>query len=1236
MVKWRGGATSDVPSVYARRILTLRVPSSKGARHLRTSFRGQRQWGALWRNAIRTSLVGQIDLFRVIIYCFRLVWMNRFRLGKGKKMNRNISVVIIATIIFGALNVSAHCRGGPGPALNESSEGMADLCQALDQVDVSIKSSLNQSAHESLWKAFAESRRTIRSLSELPLSDKSDSSACFYTYNPHNKLNVRFMDDRVKLMTEGWENSGSGTLSLMSEDEPLVIRRKETRLEYVRNGIVEWYQNRPEGLEHGFIVTDPSTKYSTHTNGQLIVTVGVEGLKVLALEGENLQFVNEAGEAKLAYSDLKVWDADGQDLHSFMEPTASGFQIVVADAGASYPITIDPLITSLEQKLSPTVMGSGDAGDYAGFSVDISGNTALIGAYQDDESMGSVYVFVHNGTNWVERAKLFASDGVTGDGFGYSVSLSDDTAVIGSKFDDDSGVSSGSAYVFVYNGTNWVEQAKLTSSDGALSDFFGHSVDVSGDTALVGSFWDDDLGSMSGSAYIFVRSGTNWIEQAKLLASDGVGSDYFGCSVSLSGDTALVGAYGNDDFGSFSGSAYIFVRNGTVWTEQDKLLASDGAAGDYFGTSVSLSEDTALVGAYGDDDLGDVSGSAYVFVRAGTVWTEQDKLLASDGVDSDYFGYSVSVSGDTALIGAKFDNDSGVSSGSAYVFVRTGTNWNEQVKLLAGDGIDQDQFGSAVAISGDRVLVGAYLNDDSGVDSGSAYIFIRNGTNWTAQTKFSAGDSSAGDQFGNAVSVSGNTAVIGAYTDNALGDESGSAYVFIREGAVWSEQAKLFASDGAAGDLFASSVSLFGDSIVIGAPANSGKGASYVFVRSGSDWSEQAKLVASDAALGDWFGNSVSIFEDSILVGAWSNDDPESAAGSAYVFMRSGSNWSEQAKLLADDGDRASYFGFSVSLFQDTALIGSYGDFFHDAGAYVFTRSGTSWSQKEKLMASDQADGDSFGYSVSLSGTNTAVVGSYKNNDAGSSSGCAYVFTYDGANWSEQTKLIAADASAGDQFGYSVSATDGFVVIGANGDDGLQGSAYVFGYNGTNWVEQSKLVAPDGVAGDQFGYAVHLDGDTAFVGALQHDGPDSYGHPAADQGTAYVFCLADAVNPDSDGDGMPDAWEIYYSLNVGVNDSGDDPDGDGQDNLSEYIAGLNPKNSTSLFHITEYELSATNRILGWSGTTGRYYNVLWATNLMSEFQLLDSDLEYPQNTYTDLLHSAEDKGFYKVEVRLIP
>jgi len=383
---------------------------------------------------------------------------------------------------------------------------------------------------------------------------------------------------------------------------------------------------------------------------------------------------------------------------------------------------------------------------------------------------------------------------------------------------------------------NWTEKFNLLASDASTGDYFGGSVSLDGNTAVIGARYDDDQGANSGSAYVFTNTGSTWTQQAKLIASDGAAEDHFGWSVSLSGDTALIGARYDDDKGVNAGSVYVFTRSGTTWTQQTKLVASDGAAEDQFGCSVSMNDNTALIGAAWDDDQGASSGSAYVFTRSGTSWTQQAKLLATDGASEDRFGWSVSIDGNTGLIGAAWDDDKGNDAGSAYVFTRSGTSWTQQAKLLATDGAAGDSFGISVSFAGDTGLIGAAWDDDKGNDAGSAYVFTRSGTSWTQQAKLLATDGAAGDSFGVSVSFNDKTTLIGAYNDDDKGNDAGSAYVFTRSDTTWTQQAKLLATDGAAEDYFGMSVSLSADTALIGAPqaGNNGVGSTYVFIRTGA------------------------------------------------------------------------------------------------------------------------------------------------------------------------------------------------------------------------------------------------------------------------------------------------------------------------------------------------------------------------------------------------------------------
>lgn len=383
-----------------------------------------------------------------------------------------------------------------------------------------------------------------------------------------------------------------------------------------------------------------------------------------------------------------------------------------------------------------------------------------------------------------EVAFLIGSDLAANDLSGNSVAIDGDTAVVGNPGDDNiGGTAAGSAYVFVQSGGVWTQQVKLLASDGAEGDTFGTSVAIYGDTIIVGAQQDDHAGgAQSGSAYIFVRSGGVWSQQAKLTASDAAANDFFGISVALFKDTAVIGAF-NDDHTSLidPGGAYVFVRCGTTWSQQTKLTAADAAAGDRFGRSVAIHENRAVVGASSEDNAGgNNAGAAYVFVRAGTFWSQTHKLTASDAAADDFFGDAVAVYEDTIVSGSPVDDHAaGANAGAAYVFVRDGAAWPEEAKLTAPDGAAGDEFGNAVAVSDTRVVVGAQLQLGSGIRPGAAYIYGSVGGVWTFFTKLMGSDPGSIDLFGESVSLSGDLVAVGVRQDDTLaGANSGSAHIF--------------------------------------------------------------------------------------------------------------------------------------------------------------------------------------------------------------------------------------------------------------------------------------------------------------------------------------------------------------------------------------------------------------------------------------------------------------------------
>jgi FG-GAP repeat/HYR domain len=655
-----------------------------------------------------------------------------------KIMKRGIPIILMALGLLLSLGLlrlwrPASTTGGPPPAL----QGEAALNHLEGQ---GLNGSLQEAVTAARYGFYQEPKR----------------GGVWLAYNPAQRLSARLTPDGLQVVTGGDERRShrlgmklrsagyserqmaakAGRLTASGARAEIHHELPQSQSPNPQSAIIEWYHNTVAGLEQGFTIE--SAPGERRDGERLRVALALEGeLRVEAVEGgQALEFRDDAGRLALRYDHLVVKDGAGRKLEARMAaPEEKGeVWLEVNDRDAVWPVTIDP--------------------------------------------------------TFIQQQKLEASDATIGDLFGWSVAISGDTVVVGVPFDDGAaGSDQGSAYVFVRSsGGGWTQQQKLEASDGAADDLFGGSVAISGDTVVVGAQGDAGAAGLQlGSAYVFVRSGAVWSEQQKLEASDAAQFDGFGISVAIGGETVVVGAInGAGAAGNDQGSAYVFVRSGAVWTLQQKLEASDAVAvpETWFGESVAINGDTIVVGApeY-DGAAGFGQGAAYVFVRSGGVWTQQQQLLASDAAPNDWFGDSVAISGDTIAVGASLDSGAaGSDQGSAYVFVRSGVVWSEQQKLEASDAAANDRFGESVAISGDTVVAG--LSNKAGAagnGQGAAYVLVRSGAVWSEQQKLVASAPRAGARFGNAVTISEDTVVVGARNDRGLAAPfaQGSAYVFI-------------------------------------------------------------------------------------------------------------------------------------------------------------------------------------------------------------------------------------------------------------------------------------------------------------------------------------------------------------------------------------------------------------------------------------------------------------------------
>jgi len=866
-------------------------------------------------------------------------------------------------------------------------------------------------------------------------------------------------------------------------------RTNGNRIEIPRGMLTEWYVNSREGIEQGFTLRErPDAGFGTEPL-RVVMTVTGELHARLEDDGQAVSLVRRDGGQALRYDHLAAYDATGRELPSRMEVSEGEISLVVEEAAAVYPVTIDPLFTKVKKlkasDASPT--------DSFGYSVGISSDTVVIGAYEKNTVTGAAYVFERNhggADNWGEVQKLTASDGKVADYFGQSVGISGDTVVIGAPGRN---TGAGAAYVYGRNrggANNWGEVKILTASDGVSLDSFGQEIAVSGEIIVVGAIGKN---SSAGAAYIHGRNqggADNWGEVRKLSASDGASDDLFGYSVAVSGGVAVIGARDND---SLKGAAYVFERDwggAGNWGEVRKLTASDGVANDTFGISVGIHADTVVVGASQFlRNLPEARGAAYIFRRnqgGADNWGQVKILTTGEQKRATNFGISVGLRADLIVIGALGRDN---TTGGVHVFGRNqggADNWGEVGKLTASDGLSFNSFGFSVRVSGDTIVAG------TNTSTGAAYIFTNQCGQWAQVQKQMAGDGVPDDSFGNSVSISGDTVVVGAPQKSLQAFvATGAAYIFERnQGGAdnWGQVRKLTPGDGQYGVRFGVSVRISGSTVVVGAPLDdSSRGAAYIYERDQGgpgNWGLMRKLMGN---FGN-FGISVGVSGDSIVVGAPFDD---SFRGAAFVYERGlggAGNWGLVRKLLASDGDPDDNFGSTVAISGTTVVVGATAKNSFTGAVYVYERNqggADNWGQIRKLTASGGLVNDFYGNSLAISG-DVIIVGERGGNNT--LIGGAYVHERNQGgpdNWGQVRKLIVRDATGNNLFISSVGISGDTVVVGAHLRFRDTNSAYVFRRNqggANNWGQVQALTSSETGVSDAFGVSVGISGDTAVVG----------------------------------------------------------------------------------------------------------------------------------------------------------
>lgn len=719
------------------------------------------------------------------------------------------------------------------------------------------------------------------------------------------------------------------------------------------------------------------------------------------------------------------------------------------------------------------------------------------------------------GQSWKEIEKVLPPPPLIeqdGDLFGHAVSLSGNIAVVGAPEHNDE----GSAFIYEFNGIEWVFQARLYPSAGLVSEVFGTAVSIYGDDVIIGATRTDSLGSNVGIAYIFSKPLTGWTdttETATLTGTSIGSSDAFGRSVDISDSVAVVG--------SLKG-AYVYKKTQSGWlsgTQNAILSRSDGLIGG-FGLPVSLSDDDIAVGAPYGNSLPLMRGSVFVYTKPSSGWSnsfETAKFEASDGQYQDFFGACVKLDSGLLIVGATGDDDLNSEAGSAYVFKKPIGGWvdaAEDFKILPSTGYYNGGFGTSIDIDGLNFVIGAKKAEYAGVKSGVTYVFEAN-PSWSAASELAVihqSNGSANDAFGSTTAILGNHIIVGAPDDDVNGLSSGAMFHYEKSNIGWVDtietgtlEAPNYYYSFNHQASFGNSVAIDSNIAVIGSVNydDYSRGAAFVYEFVNTQWVYRAMLTISTPQNYDRFGYSVDVSGDVIVVGAYNDGGNYTGTvgeGGAYVFVKPLTGWvdmTETAKLLRTDPISLVHFGNSVGIYDDDIVVGCYRDSNNGLGvgsAYVYSKPSGGWTtmtENAKLRASDELIGDLFGSVVDIHG-NTIVIGNKPSLNF--NHGKAYVFEKPLGGWvnsNEIAQLTTSVFNMYDKFGISIGIYDSIIAVGASEADGLMyttGAVYLFKETSAGWQNTSEfatLLASDGQYGFSFGNSIDISEDKVIVGSIE-------------------------------------------------------------------------------------------------------------------------------------------------------
>ncbi|MBN2893568.1 MAG: T9SS type A sorting domain-containing protein [Bacteroidales bacterium] len=665
------------------------------------------------------------------------------------------------------------------------------------------------------------------------------------------------------------------------------------------------------------------------------------------------------------------------------------------------------------------------------------------------------------------------------------------------------------ASFFSIDAQNWEEISKSLPIPylNATNEQFGISVDIDGNYAVVGA---PGYNNNSGRAFVLYYDGTNWTNIATLTQSNPIEGLNVGYSVAIKGDNIVVGC--NTYPSLISGKVFVYTKPVTGWEDMTEtaVLSNTGSGYySYFGRSVEITDDIIFVG---EDNLA-VQGRVNIYEKPGTDWANMTNptamLSATNLSNSAHFGSSISYDNDVIVVGAYTNYVGGINEGSAYVFEKPETGWEDMTEtaiLSASDIEANDKFGFKVAISGDYIAISSTGDDDSGTNNGAVYIYEKPVLGWTDATedqKLTTTDSPSSAEFGKSLKMESSTLLIGSNYESSY---VGAVYAFTESSGTWSNTATIRATDRNTYDYFGNDFAISGNNILIGKygdPYNyKYSGAVYSTFLPISGYTEISDKIAASTYLTngyEYFGTSIDIDGDYAVVGAYGY---QNQTGCAYILQKINNNWETIARITASDGLDDDYFGYSVAISGDYVVVGSpYCDEngFNSGAFYVFKKPTNGWEDMTETQKTNSIyTYGSFGYSVDIQ-QNLLIIGA-PNSVIGK--GSAIIYENISETWTQKAILTQTGTDLA-RLGYSVAINDTIAIVGANySTNGSVRTGAVFVYNSQDWsdmTESYKITSPDGIEGDQFGFSIGISDTTFVISAPYND------EKGSNFGAVYVY-----------------------------------------------------------------------------------------------------------------------------------